>query len=232
MARELAAQKSTKCARKSCINEHMNCQHTQDGRLYCRPCAFKINRANPETPNLVLVPPRGTPLPPTKPLDGKHERECWDCKTINLHEDSITPWVLCPHCGSQDTRRITPKEIHRPPQQAESSSEGLKVGDEVTPAQAEPVVDNEVWDCDCGVVNDWIEETCIVCESPRPKLSPQPVEAQEPWKPINGERVLVEAEVVKRYKDDTVMVACDSNVIKVPLSLLRPLPVVQGENLE
>lgn len=37
-----------------------------------------------------------------------HKRECWSCKTINDHEAAITPWVLCPHCGSQDTRRIVP----------------------------------------------------------------------------------------------------------------------------
>jgi len=64
-----------------------------------------------------------------------------------------------------------------------------------------------------------------------PPAQAEPVEAKEPWKPVVGEKVLVEAEVVKRYKDDTVMVACDSNVIQVPLAQLRPLPVVQGEGV-
>lgn len=36
-----------------------------------------------------------------------HRRKCWECKTTNWHADSRTPYVLCPKCGSQDTRRIT-----------------------------------------------------------------------------------------------------------------------------
>jgi len=35
-----------------------------------------------------------------------HRRKCWACKTTNWHADSMTPYVLCPKCGSQDTRRL------------------------------------------------------------------------------------------------------------------------------
>ena len=31
-------------------------------------------------------------------------RKCWDCGRESLHVEAITPWVLCPHCKSQDTR--------------------------------------------------------------------------------------------------------------------------------
>lgn len=31
-------------------------------------------------------------------------RKCWDCGSESLHMDSKTPWVLCQHCKSQDTR--------------------------------------------------------------------------------------------------------------------------------
>ncbi len=36
-----------------------------------------------------------------------HERKCWDCGNIAIHEDRITPWVLCKKCGSQDTRAMS-----------------------------------------------------------------------------------------------------------------------------
>lgn len=49
-------QEFEKCSRTICTNPHDNCKHTQDGRLYCRSCAMKINRANPEVPNLVSIP--------------------------------------------------------------------------------------------------------------------------------------------------------------------------------
>lgn len=42
--------------------------------------------------------------------DGPHQRRCWDCGNVAEHSDSITPWVLCGKCGSQDTRRVKPKE--------------------------------------------------------------------------------------------------------------------------
>lgn len=31
-------------------------------------------------------------------------RKCWDCGSESLHMEAITPWVLCQHCKSQDTR--------------------------------------------------------------------------------------------------------------------------------
>ena len=31
-------------------------------------------------------------------------RKCWDCGSESLHMDNVTPWVLCQHCKSQDTR--------------------------------------------------------------------------------------------------------------------------------
>ena len=47
-----------------------------------------------------------------------HLRRCRDCMheslpnspptfAVHWHADSVTPWVLCPVCGSQDTRKIT-----------------------------------------------------------------------------------------------------------------------------
>ena len=35
-----------------------------------------------------------------------HRRKCWACQTIHWHVDTRTPWVCCPICGSQDTRRV------------------------------------------------------------------------------------------------------------------------------
>ena len=37
--------------------------------------------------------------------DEPHQRRCWDCGDVAEHSDSVTPWVLCGKCGSQDTRR-------------------------------------------------------------------------------------------------------------------------------
>jgi hypothetical protein len=36
-----------------------------------------------------------------------HYRRCWDCGSISLHSDSITPEVCCKRCGSQDTRAFS-----------------------------------------------------------------------------------------------------------------------------
>lgn len=33
-------------------------------------------------------------------------RLCWPCQEMHLHRDSITPYVLCPLCRSQDTRLV------------------------------------------------------------------------------------------------------------------------------
>jgi len=49
-----------------------------------------------------------------------HNRLCWNCKTTNEHASDITPGVLCPRCGSQDTRRV------RDPKPAEESAKYLK----------------------------------------------------------------------------------------------------------
>jgi hypothetical protein len=37
---------------------------------------------------------------------GVHKRRCWDCGRSDWFLDSITPYVLCHHCGSQDTRKL------------------------------------------------------------------------------------------------------------------------------
>jgi Zn finger protein HypA/HybF involved in hydrogenase expression len=37
-----------------------------------------------------------------------HRRQCFDCKGVHWHVDNKTPYVLCPECGSQDTRIIKP----------------------------------------------------------------------------------------------------------------------------
>ncbi len=31
-------------------------------------------------------------------------RKCRSCGSESLHMDDVIPWVLCPHCKSQDTR--------------------------------------------------------------------------------------------------------------------------------
>lgn len=42
--------------------------------------------------------------------DGPHQRRCWGCGNVAEHSDSITPWVLCGKCGSQDTRRVPERD--------------------------------------------------------------------------------------------------------------------------
>jgi DNA-directed RNA polymerase subunit RPC12/RpoP len=34
------------------------------------------------------------------------ERKCWSCGNVAMHEDDVTPGVLCKKCGSQDTRLL------------------------------------------------------------------------------------------------------------------------------
>lgn len=41
-----------------------------------------------------------------------HERKCWDCGNIAVHEDNVTPWVCCSMCGSRDTRPRPVPAIH------------------------------------------------------------------------------------------------------------------------
>ena len=47
--------------------------------------------------------------------DESHKRRCWDCGNVEEHKDSITPWVLCAKCGSQDTRRVKRLEPQKYP---------------------------------------------------------------------------------------------------------------------
>jgi Zn ribbon nucleic-acid-binding protein len=35
----------------------------------------------------------------------RHERRCFDCGNVAIHEGDIVPLVNCHKCGSQDTRR-------------------------------------------------------------------------------------------------------------------------------
>jgi hypothetical protein len=44
-----------KCGRTVCENKG-TCKHSQNGRLYCWPCARKINEYNPMVPSLIEVP--------------------------------------------------------------------------------------------------------------------------------------------------------------------------------
>ncbi len=55
-----------------------------------------------------------------------HLRRCWACMTgkrgddspmfaVHWHADSVVPWVLCPVCGSQDTRKIKVCDLMPPP---------------------------------------------------------------------------------------------------------------------
>lgn len=37
-----------------------------------------------------------------------HKRKCWNCGNVHLHCSDVVPGVLCPECGSQDTRRVKP----------------------------------------------------------------------------------------------------------------------------
>jgi len=40
-----------------------------------------------------------------------HKRKCWDCNTVNEHRSDVVPGVLCPRCGSQDTRKLRVTQI-------------------------------------------------------------------------------------------------------------------------
>ena len=53
-------------------------------------------------------------------MNDQHERKCHDCGNVAIHEDRITPWVLCKKCGSQDTRPTKPPPPTRE-QQLEST---------------------------------------------------------------------------------------------------------------
>ncbi len=44
---------TVKCRVTRCQNTHEGFRHTQTGELYCKSCAAKINRANPEVPGLI-----------------------------------------------------------------------------------------------------------------------------------------------------------------------------------
>lgn len=35
-----------------------------------------------------------------------HQRRCWDCGKTHWHATDRAPYVLCPDCKSQDTRKI------------------------------------------------------------------------------------------------------------------------------
>ena len=35
-----------------------------------------------------------------------HERKCFDCGNVAVHQDNIKPEVCCKKCGSQDTRVV------------------------------------------------------------------------------------------------------------------------------
>ena len=61
-----------------------------------------------------------------------HLRRCWACMTgkrgndspifaVHWHADSVTPWVLCPVCGSQDTRKIKVHDLLPPEKPAPPS---------------------------------------------------------------------------------------------------------------
>lgn len=46
--------------------------------------------------------------------DDLHVRECHACGVLNDFNSRITPGVLCPECGSQDTRPVRPVESKKP----------------------------------------------------------------------------------------------------------------------
>lgn len=50
------SQENAKCYRTACTNPHDNCKHKQNQQLYCESCAIRINRANPEVKNLIVIP--------------------------------------------------------------------------------------------------------------------------------------------------------------------------------
>lgn len=45
----------------------------------------------------------------------QHERKCWDCGNVAIHESRIVPGVLCSKCGSQDTRATKKPKPFEPP---------------------------------------------------------------------------------------------------------------------
>ena len=51
-----------KCRRTVCQNDQQGCQHSQTGEFYCEDCARKINKNNPEVPNLVGIPRTMRPI--------------------------------------------------------------------------------------------------------------------------------------------------------------------------
>ncbi len=44
------------CARKACREPDADWVHSQDHRLYCQSCAWKILEANPDYPDLIIRP--------------------------------------------------------------------------------------------------------------------------------------------------------------------------------
>jgi hypothetical protein len=81
--------KPPKCRRAVCQRPNDGCKHTQTGDLYCRPCAAKINRANPEVPNLITIP---------------HEPDHWS-RRITRCETLVDGW------DSYDAKPPTPEVI-------------------------------------------------------------------------------------------------------------------------
>lgn len=75
------------------------------------------------------------------------KRRCWDCGSVAMHEDNITPFVLCKTCGSQDTR-LVPDVLAAPE---------AVTADEPTCPRCGLVHEMPKWvslyhrfDCDCG----------------------------------------------------------------------------------
>ena len=99
----------------------------------------------------------------------------------------------------------------------------------IPPSQAEPVaVKLCSW---CGRTPEQRKvSVCTECPLPEQANASEPVEAKEPWKPVVGQKVLVEAVVSHdNWHRDTVLVDVGTSInVKVNLSQLRPLPVVQG----
>ncbi|RTL26400.1 MAG: hypothetical protein EKK55_07875 [Rhodocyclaceae bacterium] len=82
-------------------------------------------------------------------IDENHLRKCWDCGTTNEHESRIVPGVLCPKCGSQDTRAI--RADHKP-----KATPGCVMTNDETRA-AERLLGN-CWDVYIGdPPRDWTE---------------------------------------------------------------------------
>ncbi len=42
-------------------------------------------------------------------------RKCWNCGNTHEHESDVYPGVLCPECGSWDTRLVRKPEPANPP---------------------------------------------------------------------------------------------------------------------